>query len=58
MPKTSVENNFQKQVKANAEKELNNLQEQAGLILRDKIANFDYILMLVRLVSRLVKNGV
>ena len=55
MPKTSVENNFQKQVKANAEKELNNLQEQAGLILRDKIANFDYILMLVRLVSRLVK---
>ncbi len=42
--KTSVENNFQKQVKANAEKELNNLQEQAELILRDKIANFDYIL--------------
>lgn len=42
--KTNIENNFQKQVKANAEKALNNLQEQAELILRDKIANFDYIL--------------
>ena len=44
MSKTSVENNFQKQVKANAEKELNNLLEQAEFILRDKIENFNYIL--------------
>ncbi len=42
--KTSIEDDFQKQVKARAQKELNNLAEQAEITLNDKIENFNYIL--------------